>query len=122
LGELGQLLREAREKKGLSLAEVEEKTKIRQAQIEALEEENFEELPAGIYRKGLLRNYALYLGLNLKEVMTSYGGEEEDVGPITPVAEGFEPPKGMTVSSWLFIDLFLGVLIVASIIVVGILA
>ena len=122
MGELGQLLREAREKKGLSLAEVEEKTKIRQAQIEALEEENFEELPAGIYRKGLLRNYALYLGLNLKEVMTSYGGEEEDVGPITPVAEGFEPPKGMSVSSWLFIDLFLGVLIVASIIVVGILA
>lgn len=122
MGELGQLLREAREKKGLSITEVEEKTKIRQPQIEALEGENYEELPDGIYRKGLLRNYALYLGLDLKEVMTLYGGEEEEIGPTTPVAEGFEPAKGLTVSSWLFIDLFLGLLIVASIVVVGILA
>ncbi|TKJ30683.1 MAG: hypothetical protein CEE40_04105 [Chloroflexi bacterium B3_Chlor] len=122
MGELGRLLREAREKKGLSTAEVEEETRIRQPQIEALEEENYEELPAGIYRKGLLRNYAQYLGLDLSGVMTLYGGEEEQVGPATPVAEGFEPPKGMTISSWLFINLFLGVLIVASIAVVGVLA
>ena len=122
MGELGQLLREAREKKGLSIAAVEEQTKIRQAQIDALEEENYKELPAGVYRKGLLRNYALYLGLGLKEVMTLYGGEEEKVGPTTPVAEGFESPKGMTVSSWLFIDLFLGVLIVVSIVALGIMA
>jgi transcriptional regulator with XRE-family HTH domain len=122
LGELGQLLREAREKKGLSIAEVEQETRIRQAQIEALEEENYKELPSEIYCKGLLRNYALYLGLDLKEVMTLYGGDKESVGPTTPVAQGFEPPKGMAVSSWLFIDLFLGVLIVAAIIVVAILA
>jgi transcriptional regulator with XRE-family HTH domain len=122
LGELGQLLREAREKKGLSIAEIEQETRIRQAQIEALEEENYKELPSEIYRKGLLRNYASFLGLDLKEVMTIYDGEEKEVGPTMLVAEGFEPPKGMTVSSWLFIDLFLGALIVGSIIVVGILA
>ncbi|MGB3905055.1 MAG: RodZ domain-containing protein [Anaerolineae bacterium] len=122
MGELGQLLREAREKKGLSTAQVEEETRIRQPQIEGLEEQNYEKLPAGIYRKGLLRSYAQYLGLDLNEVMTLYGGEEEQVGPATLVAEGFEPPKGMTISSWLFIDLFLGVLIVASVVVVGILA
>ncbi len=122
LTELGQLLREAREKKGLSIAEVEERTKIRQSLIEALEQENYEDLPAGIYRKGLLRNYALYLGLDLKEVLASYGGEDEKVGRSTLVAEGFEPPKGMTVSSWLFIDLFLGVLIAAAIITVVVLA
>jgi cytoskeletal protein RodZ len=122
LGELGQLLREAREKKGLSIAEVEQETRIRRPQIEALEEESYEKLPAGIFRKGLLRSYAQYLGLDLKEIMTLYGGEAEQVGPATPVAEGFEPPKGMTISSWLFIDLFLGALIVASLAVVGALA
>jgi transcriptional regulator with XRE-family HTH domain len=122
LGELGQLLREAREKKGLSIAEVEQETRIRQAQIEALEEENYKELPSDIFRKGLLHNYASFLGLDLQEVMTLYSGEEKEVGPTVPVAEGFEPPKGMAVSSWFFIDLFLGLLIVASIIVVGILA
>ncbi len=122
MGELGRLLREAREKKGLSIADVEQETRIRQPLIEALEEENHENLPAGIYRKGLLRSYAQYLGLDLKEVMTLYGGDEVQVGPTPPVAEGFEPPKGMTISSWLFIDLFLGALIVASIAVVGALA
>lgn len=122
MGELGQRLRQAREEKGLSVAEVEEQTKIRQAQIEALEEERYEELPTGIYRKGLLRNYAQYLGLDLKEAMTLYGGADERIGPTPPVAEGFEPPTGMAISSWLFIDLFLGLLIIASVIVVGILA
>jgi transcriptional regulator with XRE-family HTH domain len=122
LAELGELLREAREQKGLSIAEVEERTKIRQTQIQALEEGRLQELPDGVYRKGLLRNYALFLGLDLKEVMSSYGGGEEGTGPSIAAAEGFEPPKGMVVSSWLFIDLFLGALIVGSVVAVVILA
>lgn len=122
MGELGQLLREAREKKGLSVTEVEEATKIRGALIEALEQDSYEALPAGIFRKGLLRNYAQYLGLDLKEVMTLYGDEEEDESQASVVAGGFQPTRGMTISSWLFIDVFLGILIVASIVVVGTLA
>lgn len=119
MGQLGQLLRDTREKKGLSIAEVEEDTRIRQTQIEALEEEDYAKLPSSIFLKGLLRNYAQYLGLDLAEVMKLYGGE--DAGSIaTPVvAEGFEPPKGMAITSWLFIDLFLAVLIIASGVVVG---
>jgi cytoskeleton protein RodZ len=119
LGELGQLLREAREKKGLSLAEVEEDTRIRQAQIQALEEEDYGKLPSGIYLKGLLRNYAQYLGLDPAEVMKLHGAEDTERRSIPVVAEGFEPPKGMAITSWLFIDLFLGILIVASAVVVG---
>jgi cytoskeleton protein RodZ len=122
LGQLGQLLRETREKKGLSIAEVEEDTKIRQAQLEALEEEEYGKLPSRIYLKGLLRNYALYLGLDLAEVMKLYGGEDAGTSATPVVAEGFEPPKGMAITSWLFIDLFLAVLIVASAVVVGSLA
>jgi len=123
LGELGQLLLEAREEKALSIAEVEQDTKIRGVLIEALEEDDYEALPAGIYRKGLLRNYAQYLGLDLKEVMTLHGGEEEEEeSQVTVAAAGFQPPTGMTISSWLFIDIFLGILIIASVVVVGTLA
>jgi cytoskeleton protein RodZ len=122
LGQLGQLLRETREKKGLSIAEVEEDTRIRQAQIEALEEEDYSKLPSPIFVKGLLRNYAQYLGLDLTEVMKLYGGEDAQSGATPVVAEGFEPPKGMAITSWLFIDIFLGILIVASAVVVGSLA
>jgi cytoskeleton protein RodZ len=119
LGELGQLLREAREKKGLSIAQVEEDTRIRQAQIEALEEDDHDKLPSSIYRKGLLRSYAQYLGLDLEEIRALQGPDQERVLPVPVVAEGFEPPKGMAITSWLFIDIFLGILIVASAFVVG---
>jgi len=122
LGELGQLLREAREKKGLSIAQVEEDTRIRRAQIEALEQDDRTKLPSGIYRKGLLQSYAQYLGLDLKEIAALKGPEEERAVPVPIVAEGFEPPKGMAITSWLFIDIFLGILIVASAFVVGSLA
>jgi cytoskeleton protein RodZ len=122
LGELGQLLRETREKKGLSLAEIEEDTKIRQAQIQALEEEDYGKLPSGIFLTGLLRNYAQYLGLDPAEVMKLHGAEDRERHAVPVVSEGFEPPKGMAITSWLFIDLFLGVLIVASAVVVGSLA
>ena len=122
LGQLGQLLREAREKKGLSKADVEEDTRIRQAQIEALEQDEYGKLPPGIYRKGMLRNYAQYLELDLTEVMTLYGAGEADTGPTPVVSPGFEPPRGMAITSWLFIDVFLGILIVASAVVVGSLA
>jgi cytoskeleton protein RodZ len=119
LGELGQLLRDAREKKGLSTAQVEEETRIRQAQIEALEEDDHSKLPSGIYRKGLLRSYAQYLGLDLKEIASLQGADEERPVSVPVVAEGFEPPKGMAITSWLFIDIFLGILIVAALFVVG---
>jgi cytoskeleton protein RodZ len=122
LGELGQLLKEAREKKGLSIAEVEEDTRIRQAQIQALEEEDYGKLPSTIYLKGLLRSYARYLGLDLTEVMRLFGAEDTANSTTPVVAEGFEPPKGMAITSWLFIDVFLGVLIVASAVVAGSLA
>jgi cytoskeleton protein RodZ len=122
LGELGQLLKEAREKKGLSIAEVEEDTRIRQAQIHALEEEDYGKLPSTIYLKGLLRSYARYLGLDLTEVMRLFGAEDTANSTTPVVAEGFEPPKGMAITSWLFIDVFLGVLIVASAVVAGSLA
>jgi cytoskeleton protein RodZ len=119
LGELGQLLRDAREKKGLSIAEVEEDTRIRQAQIEALEQDNHSIFASGIQRKGLLRNYAQFLGLDLNQIAAMQDTGEPRTDPIPVVAAGFEPPKGMAITSWLFIDVFLGMLIVAAAVLVG---
>lgn len=122
MGELGQLLREARERKDLSFAQVEEDTRIRQAFLEAFEAEDLGKLPSGVFRKGLLRSYALYLGLDPNQVMGLAGDGDTETGGIPKVAAGFEPPKGMAITSWLFIDLFLGLLIIASTVVVGSLA
>jgi cytoskeletal protein RodZ len=69
MNELGQMLREAREAKGISLVEAEEFTKIRRKYLQALEESDYEALPPNIYARGFLRNYATYLGLNPNEVL-----------------------------------------------------
>ena len=72
MGELGDLLRETREEKGISLAQVEETTHIREKYLEALEEENFAAIPNEICVKGFLRNYSLYLGLDPVETKSRY--------------------------------------------------
>jgi hypothetical protein len=62
--EIGNSLREARVRQGLEWGQVELATKIRAKYIRALEEEDFEVLPAGTYIKGFLRSYAEFLGLD----------------------------------------------------------
>ena len=62
--EIGNSLREARERQGLEYPQIELATKIRAKYIRALEDEHFEVLPAGTYIKGFLRSYAEFLGLD----------------------------------------------------------
>src|SRR5215211_5076766 len=61
--EIGRTLRLAREKRGLSLQQVEEVTKIRTRYLRDLENENFEVLPA-VYMLGSLKTYAEHLELD----------------------------------------------------------
>jgi transcriptional regulator with XRE-family HTH domain len=61
--EIGRTLRLAREKRGLSLQQVEEVTKIRTRYLRDLENENFDVLPA-VYVLGSLKTYAGHLGLD----------------------------------------------------------
>ena len=62
--EIGNSLREARVRQALEYGQVELATKIRAKYIRALEEEDFDVLPAGTYIKGFLRSYAEFLGLD----------------------------------------------------------
>jgi helix-turn-helix protein len=62
--EIGNSLREARERQGLGYPEIELATKIRARYIRALEEEDFTSIPGDAYIRGFLRTYAEYLGLN----------------------------------------------------------
>ncbi|MBS1252017.1 MAG: hypothetical protein MAG451_01053 [Anaerolineales bacterium] len=72
MSELGQVLREARESKGISLVEAEEATRIRHTYIQALEEDNYEVLPPGVYVRGILRNYATFLDLDPEQTLAAY--------------------------------------------------
>lgn len=80
MGQLGELLKEARQNKGVSLEEIEEELKIRKKYLQALEEEDFSIMPAEVYVRGFLRNYAIYLGLEPEEVRALYKGEPVEKG------------------------------------------
>lgn len=80
---VGERLKEAREKKGLTLEAIEEETKIRKTYLEALENENFSVLPPKVYAVGFLRRYAKTLGLDEEELVRefkalAYADEKEE--------------------------------------------
>ena len=62
--DLGTSLREARVRQGLDFPQAELATKIRGKYLRALEEEQFDALPAETYVRGFLRAYADFLGLD----------------------------------------------------------
>ena len=62
--EIGNSLREARDRQGLEYPQIELATKIRAKYLRALEDEQFGVLPAQPYVKGFLRTYAEFLGLD----------------------------------------------------------
>src|SRR4030042_145212 len=74
---VGEILQEARGKKNLSLEEVEKTTKIRKKILELLEEGNWNVL-APTYIKGLLKNYASYLGLPEEKVLAFFRREYDE--------------------------------------------
>lgn len=65
----GNLLKSEREKKGLSISQVAEITRLREHYVEALENEDWEKLPARVFVKGFIRSYALSIDLDLNQVM-----------------------------------------------------
>jgi cytoskeletal protein RodZ len=70
--ELGQILQEAREAKGLSLEQVESATHMRVKFLRALELGQPELFPTPLQMRGFLRNYARYLGLDPDPLLQRY--------------------------------------------------
>lgn len=62
--QIGPSLREARERRGLTAADVQKAIRIRDRYLHAIEEERWELLPGDAYVKGFLRTYADFLGLD----------------------------------------------------------
>jgi len=81
---LGALLKDEREKKGLSLDEVAKITRLRKHFLEALENEDWDILPAPVFMKGFIKSYAQTLGLDERKALDLYK-------KIAPFEE--EPPK-----------------------------
>lgn len=85
----GQLLKDKRESAKLSLSEVALATKINPKILTAIENGDEKGLPAKTFLRGFLRSYALYLKMDVDEVLRSY--QEEMGGSAPAIAQ--EAPK-----------------------------
>jgi len=68
----GELIRQAREARGLTVAQMSERTKLSRLHIEAVEAERFAELPVAVYLRGIVMCIARELRLDGQKVSRSY--------------------------------------------------
>ena len=119
--EIGNSLREARLRQGLDFPEIEQGTKIRGKYLRALEDEQFDVLPAQTYVKGFLRSYAEYLGLDGQLYVDEYNsrfvvGEEE---PQSRPRRSAPPSRGVQVQSRVVLLTLLGIVSVTALVIVA---
>lgn len=66
---IGQTLKEAREKKGLTLDDLQQTTKIQKRYLIAIEAENFDALPGDFYVRAFIQQYAKVVDLDGDELL-----------------------------------------------------
>ena len=71
-GDVGAMLREARERRGLSLRQISNATKIAMMTLEALERNDIARLPGGIFSRSFVRAYAVEVGLDPEVVIEQF--------------------------------------------------
>ncbi len=103
MDEIGHILREARENKGLTLEDVQSETRINVRYLSALESGNYDALPTPVHVRGFLRNYARHLGLDPQPLLARYlsvqgqdvravARAEEEISPDNPLVERQDQP------------------------------
>ena len=69
---VGETLRQQRLRRKVQLQEVSEKLKISARMLEAIEADQYDKLPGGVFAKSFVRQYAGVLGLDEEEVATQF--------------------------------------------------
>lgn len=72
MSEFGLQLKQARERRGISLRQIASATKISTGALEALERGDFSRLPGGIFSRAFVRAYAIEVGLDPEETVRQY--------------------------------------------------
>ena len=81
MGAFGERLRREREMRDISLDEIAATTKIGTRLLRALEDEQFDLLPGGIFNKGYVRAYAKYVGLDEEKAVADYLQAAQEAAP-----------------------------------------
>lgn len=98
----GELLARQREQLGIPLTDAARALNLRPAVMEGLEQDNYQEIPVAAYRRGYLRSYAKYLGMDDRLVLEAYQARNSGTDTehkVTPVSTARPPSR---IGAWLF--------------------
>lgn len=84
---LGGVLRDARVERGLELADIAERTHVRQEYLRALEEGRYDALPEDVYARNFVRLFAQTVGVSPDEATELYQRERQRAGGLTTLEE-----------------------------------
>lgn len=101
-GSPGHLLKQERERQGVSLEEAALQLNLRPAVVRGIEADRYEEVPIPAYRRGYLRAYARYMHIDESQVVEAYDvmfGREDLERKVTPV---HSTPPPSRIGAWIF--------------------
>jgi cytoskeleton protein RodZ len=116
-GNFGERLKRERELREVTPNEVVVATRISLRFLEALENEDWDKLPGGIFNRGFVRAIARYLGLDEEHLLAEYDLARGDQAPEFTSAENRipAPPK------WIAVALVAGaIVLIAALVVAGV--
>jgi cytoskeletal protein RodZ len=96
---VGEQLRQGREEKNMTVAEIADISKIRGDHIRALEEGNYSIFSAPVYIRGFVRTYSNLLKLDTPRLLEQLGHELAESGQVDP---SLAPPTRSVVDAAMF--------------------
>jgi len=85
MADFGDKLREARQRRGVSLREIADRTKISVAALESLERSDPSRMPGGIFARSFVRSYASEVGLDPDATLREFISRFDLEPPVVPV-------------------------------------
>jgi cytoskeleton protein RodZ len=114
MSDFGAKLRAARERRGVSLRQIADTTKISISALEALERDDPSRLPGGIFTRAFVRSYATEVGLDPEVTVREFLERFDiDPGPLTLEAEAAASARERRASA-MFFKIVLASLLVAA--------
>lgn len=115
-GTFGERLKRERELREVKLEEVSAATRISERFLQALENEDWNKLPGGVFGRGFVRTVARYLGLDEENLLAEYDlarGESASQSSPRPEERIPSPPK------WIPVIVVLGILALLALLAYG---
>lgn len=94
---VGQRLSEERLKRGFTLFDVSDATKIREEFLEFIEKSDYKKLPSAAYVKGFIGSYAKFLSIPEKEILSLFKREFDEEKELKVLPEGLAGKKDIPI-------------------------